>query len=216
MIKVLIATTNPGKIDRYTVLLGEVAKALGEEIQAIKPQDLGLDDIKVKEDGTNEMENAIIKAQAFFEALRQDQKIACLAGDSGTYLEGVEEHEQPGMYGRRITGAGEHFSLDGDQVMIKFYQDLCHKYGGTIPGYYLEGHCLYFHEPFADTNRRDVTYTDKVVGHVTPGFPVMSMWKGAKTGKYKAEMTQEDFLLEMSPITESLTKLVSQYLEKAN
>ena len=58
--KVLIATKNKGKIEKYSGIL----HALGIECCTLEDIDL---DIEVNETGNNTTENAIIKAKAYYE-----------------------------------------------------------------------------------------------------------------------------------------------------
>ncbi|MBI4835938.1 MAG: non-canonical purine NTP pyrophosphatase [Candidatus Abawacabacteria bacterium] len=203
---ILLATSNPGKINRYAELLAR----LNPNIRLLVPADVGIDDIRVQETGVNEVENAKLKAKAYWEALATDKKMPCLAGDTGTYLENVLPDEQPGMYSRRISGAGDSYSLDGDETMAKHYQALCHKYGGKIPGFYLDGHCIYEQDHWMTMqNKRFFVLTEKVVGPISKGFPMLSMIQGKITGKYINEMSHEEYLQEMSPVSDALKLLLA-------
>ena len=70
--KVLIATKNKGKIEKYSGIL----HALGIECCTLEDIDL---DIEVNETGNNTTENAIIKAKAYYEKVN----IPVLTDDSG-------------------------------------------------------------------------------------------------------------------------------------
>ena len=235
-IRFLLATHNAGKIERYKMLFEQISKDLGLEIEVFSPQDIGLDKIEVIEDGRNEQENAYKKAKTYWEYLPLDQKMPCLALDTGCYFEGVLEYEQPGQMVRRITGKGENAS---DQDLVEFYKELCKKYGGEIKGYYLDAHCIYFgqadkcdktgleetyykydssyplasHGDFTEvvlenTNKRNILMTDQVIGELKPGFSMMSMYKFGISGKFHAEITEEEYLLEMSPVVYALKELI--------
>lgn len=234
--KFLLATHNAGKIERYKMLFEQISKDLGLEFEVFSPQQLGISKIEVIEDGQNEQENAYKKAKTYWESLPLDQKIPCIAMDTGCYFEGVLEYEQPGQMVRRITGKGEDAS---DDDLVDFYKELCQKYGGEISGYYLDAHCMYFgqadiydkigidekyykydssyplasHSAFTDvvlenTDKRNILMTDKVVGELKPGFPMMSMYKFGISGKFHAEISEEEYLLEMGPIVYALKELI--------
>ena len=235
-IKLLLATHNAGKIERYKTLFQQISNDLGLEIEVLSPQEVGIGKIEVEEDGQNEQENAYKKAKTYWDNLPLDQKMPCLAMDTGCYFEGVLEHEQPGQMVRRITGKGENAS---DADLVEFYKELCQKYGGEIKGYYLDAHCIYFgqadkcektgldetyykydssyplasHEDFTDVvleniDKREILMTDQVVGELKPGFPMMSMYKFGISGKFHAEISAEEYLLEMGPIMYALKELV--------
>lgn len=202
----LLATSNPGKIARYAELFG----ILNPDIRLLVPADVDLENLVVEENGTTEVDNAKLKAKTYWDALPLDRKMPCLGADTGTYFENVLPEEQPGLYSRRISGAGDSYSQNGDEIMAQHYQALCQKYGGEIPGYYLDGHCLYEQDHWMIMqNKRFFTLTEKVVGPISKGFPMLSMLKGKITGKYKNEMSHDEYLQEMAPITEALKTLLS-------
>jgi 8-oxo-dGTP pyrophosphatase MutT (NUDIX family)/inosine/xanthosine triphosphate pyrophosphatase family protein len=235
-LKLLLATHNAAKIERYKLLLKKISENLKREIQVFSPQDLGLGKVEVIEDGQNEAQNAYKKAKTYWETLPLDKKMPCLAMDTGCYFEGVLPDEQPGQMVRRITGKGENAT---DQDLVDFYKELCQKYGREINGYYLDTHCIYFGQankvnktglqenyykfdlsyPTAssvdftevvleNTDKRKILMTDQVVGELIPGFPMMSMYKFAISGKYHAEISPEEYLLEMAPITYAVEELL--------
>lgn len=235
--KIFLATHNPGKIERFKLILEQVEAVTTFKIQIVTPKDLGLAKFEVEENGKDEQENAYIKAKAYFEALPNDQKMPCFASDTGCYFEGVLADEQPGQMVRRIVGKGESAT---DQDLVDFYQKLCRKYGGQIKGYYLDANCIYAgiaqqidkigvdelyfglnNTQFnfipngevtdivlENTNHRHILMTDQVVGELNPGFPMMSMWKGGITGKYHADMSPDDYLNELSPLILATTELI--------
>lgn len=69
----------------------------GLDIEIISPKDLNID-IKVNEDGKNVIENAMIKAKAYYGITQ----IPTIAGDTALYIEKFEQ--QPGLYVHRING----------------------------------------------------------------------------------------------------------------
>ena len=235
-LKLLLATHNAGKIERYRLLFAEISKDLGREIEVFSPQELGLEKVEVIEDGQNEAQNAYKKAKSYWHGLPLDNKMPCIAMDTGCYFEGVLPHEQPGQMVRRITGKGENAS---DQDLVDFYKELCQKYGGQIRGYYLDAQCIYFGQAdktdkvglqenyykynptfsvtksgdfsevvLENTDKRMILMTDQVVGELTPGFPMMSMYKFGISGKYHADLSQTEYLLEMGPINNAIIELL--------
>jgi XTP/dITP diphosphohydrolase len=90
--KLLIATTNPGKILEYKHILS------GLPIEVLSLKDVGLENEKVEEDGKTFEENAIKKARFFSEAAN----LSALSDDGGIevdYLFG-----EPGVKSRRWPG----------------------------------------------------------------------------------------------------------------
>lgn len=89
MHELLIATSNPGKIEEMYALLADL-----EGFRLHVPSVLGLS-LKVEETGSSYTENAALKAQAYAEA----SGMAALADDSGLEVEALGG--APGLYSAR-------------------------------------------------------------------------------------------------------------------
>lgn len=90
MEKLLVASTNPGKLVEIQYLIG----SLGTRLELLLPADLGLD-LDVVEDGESYAENAALKARAYFQA----SGLLTLADDSG--LEVAALDGKPGLHSAR-------------------------------------------------------------------------------------------------------------------
>jgi len=90
MEKLLVASTNPGKLVEIQDLIG----SLGTRLELLLPADLGLD-LDVVEDGESYAENAALKARAYFQA----SGLLTLADDSG--LEVAALDGKPGLHSAR-------------------------------------------------------------------------------------------------------------------
>jgi XTP/dITP diphosphohydrolase len=88
MIKLLLATTNQGKLAELRSLLG------GLDLVLLSPADLDIK-VHVEERGTNYLENAVLKAAIFAQA----SKTWTLADDSGLEVEALDG--APGLYSAR-------------------------------------------------------------------------------------------------------------------
>ncbi|MFI5272393.1 MAG: RdgB/HAM1 family non-canonical purine NTP pyrophosphatase [Ktedonobacterales bacterium] len=88
MPRLLLATTNAGKVGEFREILGDLPCEL------VTPGDLGLT-LEVAETGTTFEENAVLKALAFAEAAG----IAALADDSGLEVDALGG--EPGVYSAR-------------------------------------------------------------------------------------------------------------------
>lgn len=91
--KVLFATTNPAKVKKYAE---ELAKK-NVELLTIKDLNLNLD---VDENGKNAIENACIKAKAYYDATG----ITTIGMDNNLFIEELPEEKQPGTHVRRVNG----------------------------------------------------------------------------------------------------------------
>ena len=91
--KVLFATTNPAKIEKYAEKLKE------KNIEVLTIKDLGIN-LKPEETGKNAIENAYIKAKAYY----KKTKITTIGMDNNLYIEELPEEKQPGTHVRRVNG----------------------------------------------------------------------------------------------------------------
>lgn len=80
--KVLFATTNPAKIKKYAKKLQE------RDIEVLTIKDLGID-LKPEENGKNAIENAYIKAKAYYD----ETKITTIGMDNNLYIEELPEEK---------------------------------------------------------------------------------------------------------------------------
>lgn len=101
-------------------------------IDVLCPDDLNLH-IEVEENGSTAVENALIKASAYYETVQ----LPTIAGDSGVALTGVAEEDQPGLLVRRVNG-----SVLTDDEMIDHYAGLAKKAGKLCTLQYVTGIAL--------------------------------------------------------------------------
>lgn len=107
MKKILIATTNQGKI-------AEVKHALEHsQWHVVTPVDINLGDINVAETGTTFAENALIKAKAY----AKKSGLVTLADDSGLVVDALDG--RPGVYSARY-GTDD---LDRNQKLLQEMTD---------------------------------------------------------------------------------------------
>ena len=110
MRKLLIATSNAGKVGQYRAGLGDV------NIEMLSLKDVGL--ASIEETGITFEENARLKARNYFKQsalFNNGQSLACIADDGGLeidYLGG-----KPGVYSRRWKNGTEDVT---DQELIDF------------------------------------------------------------------------------------------------
>lgn len=121
MKKLFYATKNKYKIQNMKDRLK------GFEIELITPYDTDIE-IDINENGNTVIENAILKAKAYYEKLR----IPTIAGDSALFIEKFEI--QPGLFIRRVDG--EYLS---DEELENYYIDKLNKAGGESNAYYITG-----------------------------------------------------------------------------
>lgn len=119
--KILYGTTNKGKL-----------QVMKRALESFDVEIISLNDIDgqlpyVCENGSNPLENARIKANAYYKEFR----MPVFSCDSGLFFDELKEEDQPGIHVRRINGK----SLS-DEAMIEYYSSLAKRYGGELTGRY--------------------------------------------------------------------------------
>lgn len=180
--KLLFGTTNPSKLNYVKKLL----EGLNVEI-------IGLSDVKSKkveicESGKSPLENARIKALGYYRAYR----MPVFSCDSGLYIDGLSEHEQPGVYVRRVNG-----KVLTDDEMIEYYSKIAYNLGGSAKAKYKNAVCIVFNENEvygydADDMSEWFILTSKPHAKRDAGFPLNSLSIDIKTNKYYMDLTKED------------------------
>lgn len=130
-ITLLFGTGNPSK-------LNTMRKSLeGLDIELSSLRDMEKSPPVVDESGSSPLENARIKALAYF----RFYGVPVFSLDSGLFFENVPEELQPGVHVRNV--AGKHLS---DNEMIAYYSALAREYGGRLTARYKNALCLVMSE----------------------------------------------------------------------
>lgn len=125
-IKLFYATNNKSKLHNMRFRLQNYP------IEVLCPDDLNLH-VEVEENGSTAVENALIKASAYYGVVQ----FPTIAGDSGVVLTGVAEEDQPGLFVRRVNG-----KVLTDDEMIDHYAGLARKSGKLCTLQYVTGIAL--------------------------------------------------------------------------
>lgn len=181
--KILYGTTNKGKL-----------QAMRSALESFDIELIGLGDIDSKlpcinENGKTPLENAEIKAKAYYEAFH----MPVFSCDSGLYFDELQEEEQPGLHVRRVNDK----ELTDDE-MIQYYATLAEHHGGRITGRYRNA--IYF---ILDDNHHyssmDMSIATEPFILVTEphekrveGFPLDSLSTDIATGKYYYDLEVKD------------------------
>lgn len=180
MKKILFATTNPAKIDRFFEKLDK------EGINMLSLKDLKIN-LNVEETGKNAIENALIKARNYY----KEANVITMAMDDTLYLENVPEEFQPGVNVRRINGK----SLT-DKEMIEYYSNLASKYGveGKITARWVYGLAIIFDDKefTYEWSKKDFYLVNKPSSKIKDGYPLNSISINKKLNKYFSEMDKDD------------------------
>jgi len=128
-------TGNAGKIQ----FMREVFEPLG--LNLISIGDLPLVLPVVDESGNSPLENARIKALAYYKALREqtDTDYPVFSCDSGLYIEGLRENEQPGVHVRRVNGKKPN-RRGNDCVLLLCCRPVRRQSNGPVPKCHMPCH----------------------------------------------------------------------------
>lgn len=178
--KILFATGNETKAKRFSKGLMEK----GVEVLTLKDIDT---ELEVEENGSNAIENALIKARAYSKIT--DYPV--FAMDDSLYLENVPEDKQPGLFVRRVNGK----RLNDDE-MIEHYSNLAREYGdhGKLTCRWVYGMAVINRgkETTYTWSKEDFYMVDTPSETIQVGYPLNSISINKKLNKYFTELTDED------------------------
>jgi XTP/dITP diphosphohydrolase len=180
-VKLLYGTGNAAKI----TYMRKVLQGLDVEIAGIMEAGISLPDIA--ETGSDPLENACAKAKAYYGAV----KVPVFSCDSGLYIEGLTDSQQPGInvrtvHGKRLT----------DEEMIEYYSGLVSIVGGQAIARYQNAICLIFDEANIYTCFSDAIASERFILKSQPhvkrnnGFPLDSLSVEMKTGMYYFDLNE--------------------------
>ncbi len=176
--KVLFATTNPAKVNKYA----ESLTKQGIELLTLKDLELKVD---VNESGKDAIENAYIKAKAYYDATG----IISIGMDNTLFIEELPENKQPGTHVRRVNDKEL-----SDEEMIEYYANLVKEYGGKLTAKWVYGMVIYNGK---DTkihtwNKSNFYFVDTPSKKRNPGYPLDSIAIIPEFNKYLVELTEEE------------------------
>ena len=175
--KILLGTTNPSKVNRFSDLLKEC------DVEFVTLKDLAIT-AEPEENGTTPEENAILKAKFYGQYFD-----VVICNDTGLYFEefALDDVRQPGLNVRtpmqmeRLT----------DEEMIDYYSRLIGTLGGKVSAYYLDGIAVYHHgeiTSFMDEDAAKKTGSFYMIAKASEkrfeGWPLDSLSINKETDKY--------------------------------
>lgn len=175
--QLLFGTQNKAKCDHMRVVLSTLP------IDIISPQDIQLN-LRVAETGTTPIENAKIKAQAYYQA----SQMPTFSIDAGLIIDKFPPEKQPGVYVRRVQGTEK-----SDDEMIAYYTQELQKVGGQSKATWHVGVALATKNGvLSDTYHRLTTLTAKASATRIVGAPLSALQKDPKTNRYLSELSWEE------------------------
>ena len=200
--KILYGTTNKGKLQA----MKKAVEPLGIEL-------IGLGDIDselpyINENGKTPLENAEMKAKAYYEAFH----MPVFSCDSGLYFDELQEDEQPGLHVRRVNGK----ELTDDE-MIEYYASLAERHGGRITGRYRNAIYFILDEAhhYSSMDMSIATEPFILIGEPhskrVEGFPLDSLSIDIASGKYYYDLEVKDV---STSVDDGVRKFFSEILQK--
>ena len=197
--KFVFGTTNEAKL-----------KTMQEILSVLPVEIIGINALlshipAVDESGSDPLENAIIKATAYYQTLR----VPVFSCDSGLFIEGIEDSMQPGVHVRNVNGKQ---LQDGE--MIAHYTTLAKKLGGQCHAVYRNAICLIYDEHHVYTDMSDDLSGESFIISSIPhpkrrvGFPLDSLSIHAQTGKYYFDIEEERGLTTAQGFVDFFTQVL--------
>jgi 8-oxo-dGTP diphosphatase len=171
----IYGTSNPAKLQS----MRDCLTPLNIKIIGLKETGIMIPD--VDENGDTPLDNARIKALAYYAALKRPV-FAC---DSGLYIDGLSDDEQPGTHVRLVNGK----RLNDDE-MVAHYAEIAGKLGGKAVARYKNAICLVINEDEVyehfcdDISGEAFCIVDKPHPKRIEGFPLDCISVHIESGEY--------------------------------
>ena len=134
--QLLITTTNPAKIERYTRYFKTLAPAMS--ICSLRDLDPNQIVAEPAENGENEVQNSTLKAKYYQKIFNFDGLV--FAEDSGMALHGVEDSDNPRKDIKKPVVAK--YGEVTPENLVNYYSELATKYGGKIEQEWVFGYSM--------------------------------------------------------------------------
>ena len=196
--KIVIATRNSAKRDRYGRILSQVAK------EVLGLQDLVIGD-KPDEFGETAEENAEIKSKFY----AKKTGLPVLSEDEALYVDFLPLEEQPGVHVRRVGGKDE---VDDDQLLIHWEKIVLKVPEEKRTGRWHTAYSLSTPDGKVKTVALDhpIVFFSPPSKIRLPGWPMSSLQGPVEFGKPHSELTEE----ERQQRNQKADKLILEKLEE--
>jgi XTP/dITP diphosphohydrolase len=182
----LVATTNPAKLDEYRLLLREY------DLAPLSLADAGVNDHAPEETGATFIENALLKARFYFSRAN----LPTIADDGGLVVDALGG--EPGVRSHRWLGASADSHGDLDRALA---EEVIRRMAGVDPArrgarlraaaalvYHEHGR---IHERVSEAALEGII-ADRVWPRMRKGFPYRAVLLLADRGCYLGELSDED------------------------
>jgi XTP/dITP diphosphohydrolase len=194
--RLLIATHNPAKLERYRRLLSDL-----QGIETVSFEELDVD-LKVEETEPTALGNAVKKATEYAKAVN----LPVLAVDEELFIDALPPEKQPGVNVRRIAG---HEATDEEllQAVLGLLEGLPLEKRG-----YAWNFAIALATPEGKVDTREVEFRGYFALEpklpIRPGYPLSSLFYDPKLGKYHSEQTQKEELERLVGVKKAVEELI--------
>ena len=197
MKKLLYATGNKYKIESMKKRLK------GLDIEIISPKDLNIS-VNIIEDGKTVIENAIIKAKAYYDIA----KIPTIAGDTALYVKKFKK--QPGLYVHRVNGK----DLTPEETQ-EYYINSLKEVGGESEANYNTGLAIIKDDKIYTTEIKEDMFilTSKVSDNPCKYDTLSRIQYEPNLKKYICELTDEDIKNRNSTFDRECVKFIKSIID---
>lgn len=186
----LIASTNPAKIDRYIRYFDLLSSSLQIlSLNDLDPQRLIVEPV---ESGDDEIANSVLKAQYYQEKLSFQGLV--FAEDSGMILYGVDEIDNPRKDIKKPVL--QKFGEVTPENLAKYYSELAVKYGGKIQQEWVFGYTLLnLDKTVSKTISSPSLLVQQIQYPIDPGYPLNSVTRIVKNDQevYLSLLDQQEW-----------------------
>ncbi len=186
--RLIYGTGNPGKFHMMQDMLRgtqielvSLREALEERRASLRMEDEEpLEVTPPEESGSDPLENARQKAEFYFALLRRPV-FSC---DSGLFIEGLPDEEQPGVHVRNVNGRRL-----TDQEMTEHYRGIAARLGGKCRARYQNAICLILDEGHRyeyagkDISGDDFYLVEQAMPQAEEGFPLEPISVDIRSGR---------------------------------
>ena len=213
---VFFPTNNIGKFERYKYAFEKARIGYNRYLQNRNGESIK---VEIQEDGKTTRENAEKKAKAYYEkykALLPDTEFAIITTDEALHIEGLPDHEQPGLFVRRFQGLNG--SRATDDEVVERYTSFVNKIGGQAKARWKYSFVMYDGESFHNLEWEEpVVFSDKPHLPITKGYPLNNITiigedeRGEKV--MLSDLPEEERNQYLSPYTDKVAKFVDNNMK---
>lgn len=175
-IRLIYGTGNLAKLELMKEYMSNM-----EDVEIIGLRELSCAWEEPEESGKEPLENARQKALCYYRTCR----MPVFSEDSGLFIEGLPEEEQPGVHVRRVGGKNL-----TDEEMRAYYKGIAAQFGGRCVAQYRNAICLVFSEDEiyesrpGELNWEKFYLTTDEREQQLEGFPLDAISADFKTGRH--------------------------------